>query len=165
MDLNRNPRPSDAITVGTLTVTVEQNLTVLGKEPASGTTYPSYDSLILRQPVIIFPSTQPQDMYVLLNTGPNSGRVDDVLNLASNASNTKTICLNRRVAAQGLNLNAPDYTAYLWLAYSQSLYAQNHEHLDDTNRHLKHNTACLIKSEIDLINAMGISSWLAPSSS
>jgi hypothetical protein len=156
LDSSGAAQEDKAATVGVLTVTARQNLTVLGTEPSGTNRYPDYSGLTLQSPVVIFPYTNSQAMFTLLNNEGNAGRVDAVTGLTT-AANVSAACSALRGAIGGLNLNLPDTTAYLWRAYSSSAYAI-------ANEKLHGNQICLTTQEQQLIKAMKIADWLVHSS-
>lgn len=159
LDQNRNPQTDKANPLGTLTIKVQQILTVLGSSPPLGQVYPNYGGIETNTPVLIFPNITPQPLDALLNTGVNAGRIDAVSNLSPSATTTQvgTACKWLSYALNSLQLNRLDTTAFLWMVYAVSPFAVAHE--DPT---LSRRSACLTDDQRSLVKAMSLTSWLGP---
>ena len=154
LDLNNNPEAAEAHTLGSLTITATQLLTVLGHNPSQGQTYPDYSDLQLYSTFLIFPSQVPQQLFGLVNTGAALNRADTVETLPVNTqpADVTNACGALRFSLGQLGLNGLDTLAYLFLVYSASPYAQAKE-LANIN---SGDSPCLTHEEIKLAMAMNL---------
>lgn len=154
---DRSPQPDKAEKLGTLTLVVQQSLTVIGTEPAAGKSYPTYFEMTASSSVYFFPNTSSTDLQTLLNNGANSGRIDAVQNLKATDSPgvVGNACRALDNAMVAIHLNRLDRAAFLLKTYGTSDNAAKNENINSAT------SPCLNPDQQHLVKVMDLG-WMLP---
>lgn len=146
--------------LGSLVVTLERDLTVIGSNhPGHLPDYSSVSETTKIGTVIEDANGTKSFEYNYLDfiaNAPPAQAVDNVQKLAGNATSdsVKQVCKALRVTLDKLGLNRLDSTVFLWRVYTWSDYAQANQPADSQGPCLQS------KGDLDLITALRLTEWL-----